>query len=52
MKHNNKIRQEFRNKENSLVMQTDTKEVAFNPKYVLWLEDELNKSRINVVRHF
>lgn len=49
MEHNNKIRQEFRDKTETMVMGYTHDGVPFSSEYVLWLEDELNKLRIGVV---
>ena len=50
MEHNNKIRQEFRDKTETMLMGYTHDGVPFSSEYVLWLEDELNKLRIGVVR--
>lgn len=49
MEHNDKIRQEYRDKEDTLIMSTDFNGVPFSSEYVLWLEDELNELRIQRV---
>ena len=46
MEHNNKIRQEFRDKTETMVMGYTHDGIPFSSEYVLWLEDELNKLRI------
>ena len=46
MKHNDEIRQEYRDTENTLIMSTDFNGVPFSSEYTIWLEDELNKLRI------
>lgn len=49
MEHNNKIRQEFRDKTETMVMGYTHDGIPFSSEYVLWLEDELNKLRIGGV---
>tara|TARA_R110000851_G_scaffold330338_1_gene503066 strand:+ start:104 stop:370 length:267 start_codon:yes stop_codon:yes gene_type:complete len=50
MEYNNKIRQGFRDKTETMVMGCTHDGIPFSSEYVLWLEDELNKLRIaNVV---
>jgi hypothetical protein len=46
MKHNDIIRQEYRDTENTLIMSTNFNSVPFSSEYTVWLEDELNKLRI------
>ena len=45
MEHNNKIRQEFRDKTETMVMGYTHDGIPFSSEYVLWLEDELNNMK-------